>query len=83
MTLTKIAIIDKKLFPFSIDENSTNCLLKNPIKGGIPAIENKHIVKQILNKGLAKNWPFNSDIYLISLSVPLYNLATGKEFLII
>ena len=41
-----------------------------------PAIENKQTVKQILNKGFAKNWPFNSEIYCISLwpalrSIPL------------
>ena len=38
-------------------EYKTNCLEKNPNKGGIPAIENRQIVKLILNKGFYQNWP--------------------------
>ena len=53
-------------------EYKTNCLEKNPIKGGIPAIENKEIQKLKLNKGLVKNKPFNSDIYLKSICCPSF-----------
>ena len=41
------------------------------LTGGNPAIENKQIPKLKLNKGLEKNKPFNSEIYLISSRLPV------------
>jgi len=46
--------------PFCRAEYNTNCLEKNPIKGGIPAIENKDKAKDILRRGLLKNNPLSS-----------------------
>ena len=44
-----------KLYPLCNAEYKTYCLEKNPIKGGIPAIENKQILKLKQIKGLEKN----------------------------
>ena len=65
-------------------EYKTNCFEKKPIKGGIPAIENKQILKLIAIRGFEKNKFFNSDIKLISLIKEfIFSLTESILFIII
>ena len=55
-----------------MDENNTNNFAKKPIKGGIPAIDSKQIIKLRLKIGLLLYWFVSSEMYFISLITKLF-----------
>ena len=71
--------MDKKYADWLIALKNRNILLKNPAKGGMPAIEKKVIAKQTPINGFVLATIVKSSIYFIFFKFSFFLIINNKE----